>query len=143
MLRKFCHPTLRKELWTRSLLLKHTLSLACKENKSDYFHMKRQLDAHEYYIWNRYGFPPFFVSTSQWIEKIENTAEWLHHPKKKFLITSEGNIHSIQTGKIVFPWRKKSRRKIKFPLQIARETSFCICSLSNARYLQSLIKRIA
>jgi len=140
MLQKFCPRVLEKELWTRNLLLNHTLLFERRHKKERYSEFKRQLDAHEYYLWFRYGLPPIFVTKTQWIEKIQNTSSILHDPRKKFFISSQGNIHSIEKNKIVYPISKTIIKTIQFPVQISKSDSLCICSISNARYLQSLVK---
>ena len=140
MLQKFCPRVLEKELWTRNLLMSHTLLYKKRHNKERYSISKRQLDAHEYYLWFRYGIPPIFVTKTQWIEKIQNTSLILHDPVKKFFITSKGNIHSIEKNKIVYPISKTRLKRINFPVILSENSSFCICSISNAKYLQSLMK---
>ena len=140
MLQKFCPRVLEKELWTRNLLLNHTLLFERRHKKERYSESKRQLDAHEYYLWFQYGLPPIFVTKKQWIEKIENTSLILHDPRRKFFISSQGNIHSIEKNKIVYPISKSTLKTIQFPIQISEGSSLCICSISNARYLQSLME---
>lgn len=140
MLQKFCPVVLEKELWTRNLLLSHTLLFAKRHDKERYLLSKRDLDVHEHYLWFRYGLPSIFINKSHWVEKIENTSSFLHDPCKQFFITSKGNIHSIKKNKIIYPSSETPKKTIKLPIQISQDSSLCICSISNAKYLQSLMK---
>lgn len=139
-LQKFCPRALRLELWTRNLLLHHTLQFERNMYKERYQMSKRELDIHEYYLWFRYGLPPIFVNKSHWVEKIQNTSTFLQDPRKDFFISSEGDIHSIKKNRIVYAAKKLPSKMISFPTKISGNASICICSISNAKYLQSLLE---
>ena len=139
MLQRYSTKLLHKELWSRNVLLHHVTQLEKQKDFTKYELSKRDLDIQEYSIWKRYGIPPLYITEKHWVEKIKNTSTFLQDPNKDFFISCDGNIHYIKKNRIVHFFPKTPSKKIQLPSKISNNTSICICSMSNAKYLQQMI----